>query len=154
MTMNRVRFGLLAIFGVGLSIQLVAFLAVSSKMWPEDFQGLIVKLLGLYSVHFGVILGGMFAQPKGPLEDPPAPLAWSAIFLATLWNSLLVWRSLNFSAAAQDSATDVTKYMDAVSSAGSFLVAGMLAFFFTKGTTNVRSKELRSRGGKAGVQAK
>jgi len=130
--MNRVRFGLLAIFAFGLAIQMAAFLAVSGKMWPEDLQSLIVKLLGLYAAPLGVILGGMFAQPKGPLAEPPAALGGAALFLAVLWNLLLAWRSLSFSFATQDSATDVIKYMESVSGASTFLVAGMLAFFFAK----------------------
>jgi hypothetical protein len=132
MTMNRVRFGLLGVFLVCLAIQLVAFISASHRMWPEDLQSLIGKLLAIYSVHLTLILGGIFAQPKGPLEDPPAPLAWTAIVLATLWNALFIWRSLSFSAATQDSSTDLIKYFDSVSSASSFLVTGGLAFFFTK----------------------
>jgi hypothetical protein len=133
MTMNQARFGLLGIFVFFLAAQLIAFLTVGQKMWPEDLQSLVVKLLGIYLVHFGVIFGGIFAQPKGPLKAPSAPLAWTAMILALLWNLLLVWRSLSFSTARQDSAADLIKYLDATSSASSFLVAGALAFFFAKG---------------------
>jgi len=72
MTMNQARFGLLGIFILFLAVQLVAFFAVANKMWPEDLQALVIKLLGIYSVHLGVILGGIFAQPKGHLKRPPA----------------------------------------------------------------------------------
>jgi hypothetical protein len=137
MTMNRARYGLLAIFGVGLVIQVVAFFSVSQRMWPEDLQALIIKLLGLYSVPFGVILGGMFAQPKERLKEVPGGIGVAALLVAILWNSLLVWRTLSFRFATQDSATAVIQYMEAVSGAGAFLVAGMLAFFFGKGTAPV-----------------
>jgi hypothetical protein len=136
--MNQARFGLLGIFTVCLLAQVIAFLAVGSKMWPEDLQALILKIVAVYSVHLTVILGGIFAQPKGPLEDPPAPLAWTAIALAVLWNVLLAWRSFAFSMASQDSAPELIKYQDGVGSSTSFLVTGALAFFFTKGTENAK----------------
>jgi hypothetical protein len=132
--MNQARFGLLAIFAFSLIIQLIAFFAVGHKMWPEDLQTLVLKLLAIYSVHVTVILGGMFAQPSGRLEDPPSSLAWTAVSLALLWNMLLIWRSLSFSMAPKDSVADLVKYLEGVASASSFLVTGTLAFFFTKGT--------------------
>jgi len=92
--MNQARFGLLGIFVFCLLAQLVAFFSVSHKMWPEELQSLVLTILSIYSVHLTVILGGIFAQPKGPLEDPPASLPWTAVVLALLWNVLLIWRSI------------------------------------------------------------
>lgn len=148
--MNQGRFGLLGIFVLCLLAQLVAFFLVGSKMWPEDQQALVLKIIAVYSLHLSVILGGIFAQPKGRLEDPPDALAWTAIALAILWNALLIWRSITFVAAKQDSVQDLVRYLDGVSSASSFLVTGALAFFFTKGTEIARgnsesSSPLKSR---------
>jgi hypothetical protein len=133
-TMNQTRFGLLGIFTGCLLAQLIAFLSVASKMWPEDLQALILKIVAVYSVHLTVILGGIFAQPKGSLEAPPASLAWTAVALAVLWN-----------VATQDSAAELIKYIDGVGSSTSFLVTGALAFFFTKGTGNIKSQASGSR---------
>ena len=79
--MNLARFVLLVIFVISLVAQLLAFLAVGHKMWPEDLQALVTKLLAVYSVHLSVILGGIFAQSKSQLEDPPAGLTWTALIL-------------------------------------------------------------------------
>jgi len=113
-------------------LQLGAFSLVRDRMWPEDLLALVLKLLGIYSVPLGIILGGIFAQPKGPLHDPPAGVAWAALLLAAIWNLPLVWRSISFGLAQQDSVGDLIKYLDSVASASSFLVAGVLAFFFAK----------------------
>ena len=129
---DRTRLALLGVFALCLAVQLIAFIAVADRMWPEDLQSLVLKLLGIYSVHFGVILGGIFAQPKRVGRSPSAPIAWAAIILAVLWNVLLVWRSASFSMAKVDSATEVVKYLDSTASASSFLVAGALAFYFAK----------------------
>jgi hypothetical protein len=136
--MNQVRFGLLATFLLCLTSQLIAFFTVAHKMWPDELQSLVLKLLAIYSIHLSVILGGIFAQPSGPLEDPPLSLAWTAIVLAVLWNILLMWRSLSFSMATKDSVGDLIKYLEGIASSSSFLVTGALAFFFTKGTQSVR----------------
>ena len=129
----------MSIFLASLILQLGAFLAIRSKMWPEDLLNLVLKLLGIYSVQLSVVLAGIFAQPRAGLADPPAGLAWTALLLTTLWNLLLVWRSVSFSVAAQDSVGDLIKYIDTVASASSFLVAGVIAFFFGKGTESSSS---------------
>ena len=79
-------------------------------------------------------MGGIFAQPKPPLASPPQGLAWTALVLAALWNVLLIARTVSFSLAGEDSATDLVKYIDAVGSGGAFLIAGVLTFFFGKST--------------------
>jgi hypothetical protein len=139
MSMNHARFGLMGVFLISLMVQLGAFFLARGRMWPEEFQGLILKVLAIYSVQLGVVLGGIFAQPRTALADPPRGLAWSALLLAGLWNLLLVARSISFSFATEDSATDLMKYIDAIGSGGAFLVAGVLAFFFGKGTGAARS---------------
>jgi WD40 repeat protein len=130
MTMRRAQYALLGIFTGSLAVHVTAFLAVSRAMWPEDLQQILLTLLAVYSVPLAVILGGLFGRRRQLLKAPPPGLAWTAILLAGGWNSLLLWRSISFSVAGQDSPAQVITYMNAISAAASFLVAGMLAFFF------------------------
>lgn len=134
MNMNRARFSLLSIFIIFLVVQLVALSVVSQKMWPEEYQALMLKVLAIYSVHLTVILGAIFAQSKTQLKGAPTELAWTAILLTLIWNLPLAWRSVSFSIADHDSVQNLLKFYDGVSSASSFLVTGALAFFFTKGS--------------------
>jgi hypothetical protein len=134
MSMNQARFGLMGIFVGSLAVHLVALFVIRTQMWPADFQALMVKLLGIYSVQLGVVLGGIFAQPKAPLANPPIGLSLTAIVLAVLWNLLLVSRFLAFCFAEQDSVGALIQYLDSVAASSSFLVAGVVVFFFGKGT--------------------
>jgi hypothetical protein len=134
MSMNQARFGLIAIFLGCLLLQLGALFLTRNKMWPDDFLAVMLKLVSIYSVQLGVVFGGIFAQPRPPLADPPAGLAWTAVALAAMWNLLLIWRTVSFGFAEQDSPAALIKYLDSVASASSFLVAGVIAFFFGKGT--------------------
>jgi hypothetical protein len=134
MSANRAKFVLMTIFVGFLVVQLGALFHVRTSMWPEDFDKLILRMLAIYSAPLGIVLGGMFSLPKNPLPTPPPALTWSAMALAVLWNLLLVWRTLSFSLAAEDSATDLVKYLDSIAAASSFLVAGVIVFFFGKTT--------------------
>jgi hypothetical protein len=137
---NRARFGLLGIFLGSLVVQLIIFFALRQRMWPEDFQALVAKALAIYSVHVGVILGGIFTRPKGRFPKAAAPLAWTALSLAALWNLLLLGRTASFGMASEDSPTELIKYFEAIGSGGSFLVSGVMVFFFGKSTDNPRAK--------------
>ena len=138
MTMNGARFVLLSVFIGFLIVQMVALSIVNQKMWPDEFQAAILKVLAVYSVHLTVILGAIFGQTGTQVKDAPAELAWAAILLALLWNLLLGWRAVSFSLASQDSVQNLVKFYDGVSSTSSFLVAGALTFFFTKGAATAR----------------
>ena len=131
MTLNQAKLGLIGIFVGSLLVQAIAFFAVSRRMWPEDLQSLIIKLLAVYSVHLGVIAGGAFAQEKARPPRTSTVASAAALLMALVWNLLLVGRSLSFAFARQDSAADLIKYLETVSDYGSFLVVGALAFFFT-----------------------
>ena len=132
MTMQRARLALLAIFAGCLALQIVALIAVRTRMWPEELTDLLLKLFSLYSVHLGVILGGIFV-PRRPKGRPVQTLAWTALLLALAWNVLLGWRVIAFSLAASDSAADVGSYLETVGPASAFFVSAVLGFFFTKG---------------------
>ena len=132
MTMNQARLSLIVVFLGSLAIQAVAFFRVSQYMWADDLLALILKLLAVYSVHLGVIAGGMFAQSGMRDAKPSTATAMSAILLSLVWNLLLVGRSLSFVMSRQDSASDLMKYLETVADYGSFLVVAALAFFFTR----------------------
>ena len=132
MTTSQARLSLVVIFLGSLIIQAAAFFSVSQYMWPEEMQALILKLLAVYSVHLGVIAGGMFAQSRMRPVKPETPTAVAAILMAAVWNLLLVGRSISFVISRQDSVADLIRYLGAVADYGSFLVVAALAFFFSK----------------------
>jgi|SRR5579875_1454934 len=134
MTMNKARACLFLIFFVCFLVQLAAYLSVENKMWLSDFELLLRKLVGIYSVPLGVILAGVFARPKGSQERPLVFLAYVANALALLWNLLFLWKSIAFTLRSEGSASELIKYMDVVSSFSSWLVTGTLTFFFIKET--------------------
>jgi hypothetical protein len=130
MNPSRVRYVLLSIFGFGLILQVVCFINCRERMWPDEFNMLIIKLLTIYSVQLGVMIGGIFSQATTTKSDTSTLLNWTALVLVGLWNVLLIWRSVAFSIATQDSVSDLTRYLDGVGSESAFLVVGVLAYFF------------------------
>jgi hypothetical protein len=141
MTMNQARFSLLGIFLAFLVAQLISFVLINQRLWPDELSALVLKLLAIYAVYLGVILGGIFAHPQRILEPSSSATAWTAILVSVLWNILLIWRSVLFCLANQDSVGELVKYLDTVASAGSFLVAGALGFFFAKGAHTDQSPD-------------
>ena len=140
MTIARARVSIVAVFLACLVVQAAAVILAYSKdaIAYGDLASLVTKLLAVYSVHLAVIFGGMFAQHSEdePVLAPPVAF-WLALVLAVMLNLLLAWRSVLFTVAAFDSSRDdsvehLMSYIETISSASSFLVAGALTFFFAK----------------------
>jgi hypothetical protein len=130
MKLSGVRLSLLSIFLGGLVAQMAALISLRDSIWPDELQAGLVKLLSIYSVPLSIILGALFGQWRTQKRSTQNTLAWTAILLSLLWNILLGCRSILFALASQDSISDLIRYLDAIGSASSFLVAGMLALFF------------------------
>jgi hypothetical protein len=129
--MQRDRVLLLRIFLVFLFVLIgMAYAAgASNRIFPDQATALITQILAIYSVQLAVILGGTFAQNK---SRPPAPLPLmvAAAALSVAWNSLLLAGMLAFTRSDGWKLPDLQSYLETVSKGGSFLVAGMLSFFF------------------------
>jgi hypothetical protein len=132
MTARKTRFTLLWVFFISLLVQLVCLFIVRLKMWPEEFVALLVKMLALYSVQLGVVLGGLFSQQKIASRQSSKVLNWTALAFVGLWNLLLLSRTFLFATVQQDSVSDFSKYLDVVGSGSAFLIAGVVSFFFGK----------------------
>ena len=142
MTITRARVFLVAIFVGSLAIQLatIIFTYTRGAIAYDDLTNALLKVLAIYSVHLALICGGIFAQyqnGRAGAETAPAMAFWLAVILVGIWNMLLLWRCLSFGMAAinpdsEDNVEKLLTYFQSISSASSFLVAGSLAFFFTK----------------------
>src|SRR6267142_1093545 len=119
MTPRRARLALLWMFVGCLILQCGVLFLDRSAVWPEDLVTSLLTLLKIYSVPLAVILGSLFARPRATTSASPG-ICWAALLLAACWNLLLVWRTVACGFATEDSVSDLTKYLEAVSSAGSF----------------------------------
>jgi hypothetical protein len=135
-TNERARYSLLALFVCFLVVHLAAFAANYKRMWPDEFQNLVVKTLAIYSVPLSVIMGSIFAQGPASKKRSAGGTATAALTLSACWNLLLAWRSISFAVAAKDHVTEVITYLDTISASGSFLIAGVLAFYFSKSSSS------------------
>jgi len=136
MNLNFGRISLLIIFLVFLAAQIILIYTVglANRIFVDEQSALITQLLSIYSVHLAVILGGIFAV-KGRGRPSAAPfLIWSAIVLSLAWNGLLFAGTMSFMFSAAWKLHDIRNYLETVSRASSFLVAGALAYFFASPT--------------------
>ena len=139
MTIARARMILTAIFLAGLIVELLLAAISHSAISQKDLRNAVLTLLSIYSVHLAIIFGSLFA--KTPTRRPLVPFSisafWVAVVLATIWNLLLIGRTVAFAAAVfnphlEDNINSLLTYLKDVSGASTFLVAGSLAFFFAK----------------------
>lgn len=114
----------------------MAIAYVRGAIYADDLQHLLVRLLTIYSVPLGVIIGGIFAHDSRAPERLVGTPFWAALVMASAWNLLLMFRTIVFMLSAEDSMASLAAYFDAVSAAGLFLVGGALAYFFARRETS------------------
>ena len=132
MKVQAVRVALLCVFALALAAEIVAVVVVRNRMWPEEFQSLIKRLLSVYSASLGVVITGMFITRNSPSLRASKDIGLIALALAIAWNVLIGWRPVSLIFAKEDNIKDVLDYLDAVNAGGAFLVTAALTHFFGK----------------------
>ncbi len=131
---GRTAVSLTGLFLFFLVIQLIACATslAQGAIRPQELTMLYLKILAVYSVPLGVILGGVFARREHRQPSDSGTAFLIAMGLAIVWNLILVGRLFAFVWADTDSTASLIDYYDNVAKAGSFLIAGALAYFFAK----------------------
>jgi hypothetical protein len=103
------------------------------EIFSDGAITLLTKLLVTYSVPLAIIIGGLFGRRGAASKSTAATLPFgAALVLSILWTFLVDWRFVFFYFSSNDAVERVVAYVDTVAPASSFLVAGALAFFFSK----------------------
>jgi hypothetical protein len=137
------RVTLALLFVTGLIIGFVLFYAVYAErgIRGSELQDGSLSLLGVYSVHLSIIIGGVFGSRAGAKSRVPMPAFLLAVLTASIWNLLIVGRMFAFATAKSQSedVAEVIKYIETIAASSSFLVAGVLTYFFSKTSKNLHS---------------
>lgn len=131
MTGRKAQFGLMFMFLGCLAANAVVLVFARNEIFPDELRKLLLKILSIYSIPLAAILGGIFAQMRKS-SGASAGECWAALMLAAFWNLLVLWRTFAFLFSEDDSISDLIKYLKSISSAASFLIVGVLAYFFGK----------------------
>jgi hypothetical protein len=131
MTGRKAQFGLMFMFLGCLAANGVVVVLNGADVFPDELQASLLKILSIYSVPLAAILGGIFAQRK-KISGASAGECWAALTVAAFWNLLLLWRTFALLFSEHDTISDLMKYLESISSAASFLIVGVLAYFFGK----------------------
>jgi hypothetical protein len=134
-TVKRVRVSLIIILLAALFIELLCVILPVRSGWIESEEStkLVVRILSIYAAPLGIILGGVFADSGREARRANDIEKWLALTVVSGWNLLLLWRCLFFYLVVEQNAVKhLNEYLDAVTGASTFLIAGALAYFFTK----------------------
>ena len=137
MSVVKARVILFIIFFLGLVLQVVAIQVAFSKdhIYAAERFNLIFILVQVYSVHLAIVIGGIFnaSLPRSRrAESTPIYLFVIAVLLVLAWNGFLVWPSIAFGFMSRGTDTDLAEQFTQVSTYSSWLLAGLLAFYFSK----------------------
>jgi hypothetical protein len=128
---------LLSIFLFFFALQTLLFLVcqVSNGIGAEKLKDLIVQFITIYSVPLSVIIAGIFAKRHRRAAKLDG-VFYAAVALAILWNGLFAWRTCELTLAAigvgEDKAKDFSDYVESVSKVSTFLISGLLTYYFAK----------------------
>jgi hypothetical protein len=132
MTSKRTQMLILTVFLAAFVIQLAAMYSVRSAMWPNDFQAVLLKIVGIYSIPISAACGGVLALFRPKSDSKAQGFSYVCLALVSIWNCIFIARTLGFCFAKEDSPSDLMGFYDAVSAQSSYLIAGVLTFYFGK----------------------
>jgi len=122
------------LFFLVLQVVLLVVCQVLNAIGPDKLKDLSVQLLTIYSVPLSVIIAGVFAKKHDHAKLDA--IFYTAFVLAILWNILLAWRTVALTLAAlgigEDNWKPFSEYLESVSKASTFLISGMLSYYFAK----------------------
>jgi hypothetical protein len=127
---------LLAIFLIFFALQtaLLVVCRTSNGVGADKLKDLIVQLVTIYSVPLSVIIAGIFAKRRRAAKLDG--IFYVSAVLAILWNGLFAWRTVELTLAAigvgEDKAKDFSEYLESVSKVSTFLISGLLTYYFAK----------------------
>lgn len=113
-------------------ILLLIFPFLKSEITSETLIDLLKKIISIYSVHFGVIVGGVFGKDFSSEVLTSKTPFWLAFVLTLIWNILMTWPMIIFSFTTMYTDQNISDYIDSIPTLSSFLVSGSLAYFFAK----------------------
>jgi hypothetical protein len=127
---------LLTIFLAFFAFQTVLLVVcqVLNGIGADKLKDLIVQLITIYSIPLSVIIGGIFAKMRRTSKLDG--VFYASVALVILWNALFAWRTCELTLAAigmgEDKAKDFSNYVESVSKLSTFLISGLLTYYFAK----------------------
>lgn len=134
MTYQKSKFIILWIFvGSLICCIVLLFLAKFREiLFDDSFISLIEKTLAIYSVHLSVILATGFIDNEKNSNIVHNPLFVTSVVLSLVWNIIIIVRIALF-VFGKDDVPLVLNFLDNVPGNSSFIVTGVIAYFFSKG---------------------
>jgi hypothetical protein len=123
------------IFGMFLVSLLIGIAAAfqqsyMNEIFADQRTAMVLKLLKIYSVPLGVILGGIFARRGRATSGTGRFQSLAATAVVLLWNLTLLGRIIVFAVSKNDDIADVLSFIDQVASSSAFLITAVLAYYF------------------------
>jgi hypothetical protein len=138
MTLVRARITILVVFLASLLIQYFAVVSafLKSRIYSDELSDLTWALIQVYSIPLAIVIGGIFsafsARNNSATKITRRHHFWIAFVLVLIWNLFLIWRSTAFGFLGVGTVTDLARHINQVSTYYSWLLAGCLAFYFSK----------------------
>jgi hypothetical protein len=139
MNPNTMRMVIAGNFAVAFAIECASILITEGvqAISATSRNAIIGKLFAIYIPQLAIIVGGICGKLRSPARYHAGSFL-TAMTVCTFWNLLLMWGCVRFGAAAfgkqSGGVNDLLNHLQTVSSSGSALVAGVLAYFFSKST--------------------
>ena len=137
MTLLKARLTLFVVFLSGFFLQYGAIVHafLKRRIYSDELSDLTLILIQVYSVPLAIVIGGIFSGLTHSSSSAKATRRYYfaiAFLLVLAWNFLLIWRSTAFGLLGGGTVTDLADHLKQVSAYGSWLLAGCLAFYFSK----------------------
>jgi len=111
-------------------------LLTDGKLYSDQLSDFFINIMKIYSVHVSILFAGSFfkqLEDKVRMIDPT--VFWISVSISAVWNGILIGSSLiMFFIAPVDDYHTVLDFQNKVAESSSFLITGLLSYFFVSKT--------------------
>jgi hypothetical protein len=101
------------------------------EYFPDHLQALLLQALAQFAGPLSVVIGSFFALRRSAQRTiVPSAVFYLSMACVTLWSLLIAGRTVTFIASDDEIVEMLVSWFSNVTTAASFLVTGVLAYFF------------------------
>ncbi|MDR6943789.1 hypothetical protein [Mucilaginibacter pocheonensis] len=105
---------------------------LQGKIYADELGEILISFIKIYSIHISILFtGSFFTHLENKEKKISSKILWVSLTLVCLWNAILITSCFILTQVSPPASyKGVIDFQEKIASASSFLITGILSYFF------------------------